>query len=306
MHAVLLMVGHLGFGPMLDLPKLEDVYAKVKQFPGVVIHAEMVTPSVVPMTFKISPQGAMWAKYPTSEEFIGLKRKTTWMPDRRQYAESVNEPGCPTPVGFEVMWPGAQLPTQISPTTMAEFQGRSCLQMDLHADADYVIHFYVDPMTLTPYGTKVETGGTTYTMVFKSVEVRPLSAVALGFKPPADAQPAGKFDPMAKLVKPGAKLKDFSAADFRGQKHSLTSLLKGKRGLVLNFWFSSCTGCVAEMPFLKKLAPTLASQGIGFVGINPVDAPKGALRTSTAQGLPYPTLVGQEATKIRDAVGVVA
>ena len=50
----------------------------------------------------------------------------------------------------------------------------------------------------------------------------------------------------------GVEPPDFTANDLQGKVYHLRDL-KGKI-VVLNFWFTSCVGCVAEMPQLNELA----------------------------------------------------
>jgi thiol-disulfide isomerase/thioredoxin len=288
------------------VPTIEDVYRKVREMPGVEIQIETLSPSVVQILFRVSPQGAMTAKYPTSEEFIGLKKTVTWMADRREYAERVNEGGNPVPAGFEPLWPGGKLMPQIAPAVAAVFQGKPSYRIDCKADAGYTVHLFVDSLTLIPRGTQVDWQGARYESVYKTVTVRPFDAASLQFRPPKDARVAGKWNPLASLIKPGTKLASFTATDYRGKKHSLKSLLAGRKGLVLNFWFSACTGCVAEMPFLRGLHSDLVRRKIGLVGVNPIDEASIALRTAQGRSLPYTSLVGPGAVGLAKQVGVQA
>ncbi len=69
-------------------------------------------------------------------------------------------------------------------------------------------------------------------------------------------------DPNANFT-PGQKAADFIAYDIDGKKIDLKSL-KGKV-VVLNFWFTSCPPCVAEMPELNKLVDKY--KDVTFIGI---------------------------------------
>jgi len=60
------------------------------------------------------------------------------------------------------------------------------------------------------------------------------------------------------------------------------------------------------MPALSKLSSEYGARGVGFMGANPIDDPKTARRTSKLRGLPFPTVVGKEAQKIADGIGVIA
>lgn len=285
-----------------SLPTLDDVYNKVRAYPGVVIEAELLSPTSLPMTFRISPSGLMRVKYPTSEMYYGPEKTVTWMPDRRVFSESPNEPGCPVPCGFEPLWPGAKLRKQSAGTSEASFQNKPCYSMITQGDEHYPVELFVARETLQPLGTKVDLDGKSYVLAFRSVKPSALETRSLRFVPPRDARPATTGDPNANIITVGAKLKEFSAVDFSGQRTTLKKLLKGKRGLAFNFWFAGCTGCVLEMPFLRSIHAKLAGRGIDLIGVDPIDSANSALKTSKLHGLPYRTLVGPGAVKLRDQV----
>src|ERR1700743_2350107 len=51
-------------------------------------------------------------------------------------------------------------------------------------------------------------------------------------------------------LRPGTEAPDFTVSDLHGRVYHLRELT-GK-AVVLNFWFTSCAGCVAEMPQLNE------------------------------------------------------
>lgn len=75
--------------------------------------------------------------------------------------------------------------------------------------------------------------------------------------------------PMANLNQPAA---DFSLTDINGQRVSLGSL-RGKV-VVLNFWFTTCAGCIAEIPDLNKLKKQYTGKKVIFLAIGRDDAKK--------------------------------
>ncbi|GAB2698683.1 hypothetical protein GCM10027037_23760 [Mucilaginibacter koreensis] len=56
---------------------------------------------------------------------------------------------------------------------------------------------------------------------------------------------------------------DFTLTDVKGKQWKL-SALKGKT-VVLNFWFTTCTGCVQEMPELNKLEKSYTNNNVVFL-----------------------------------------
>lgn len=289
---------------LLSPVTLEQVHAKVKTFPGVEIMAEMVRPSSVAMTFKIAPGGYLWCKYPTTEDFITVTEQVTWMPDRRQYVKSKSESENPLPVGFESMWPKGTVLTQKGESKETTFADHRAVEIPCMATAGHPVRLFVDLETLTPLGSIATANGKEYEMRYKSVKIAPISPKSITFVAPTDAKPFTPEAPDAKLVKPGAVLKPFRATDLEGKP--VAGLGKGKQGWVLNFWFSACTGCVQEMPFLAKLQPKLNRQGISFIGVNPIDPVKNARSTLKTNGLSFPSISGAKAKELAETLGVLA
>lgn len=307
MYSLNVIAALLFFGlTQAPLPRLADVEAKMSKLPGVEIISEVVSPSVVPVRFKISPKAAFWAMYPTSEDFVEGGKRTTWMPDRREYAVTASEEGNPLPVGFDAMWPGARTYRQVGESAAERFHEIDCVKIPCRGSGDYTIELFVERTSLIPRGTRVKLNGQVHEMFHKRVIVRPITAESLRFRKPSDARPAGKFDPTKSLIRPGTQLSLLKAKDANGKGHSLSSLTSDTSGLVLNFWFSSCTGCVAEMPYLVALKPKLDKAKIRLVGVNSIDGPEFARRTATLSKLSYPTLVGPGAANLTKQVGVAA
>lgn len=289
-------------------PTIADIDARVQKFVGVEIEAEMTSPSTVPMTFRIAPNGRFWAKYPTSEMFVNPRETITWMAERKEYAQAKNSEGNPCPVGFHAMWPGgAGQYKQLGETTEVEYNGKPHFALDLKGDQPYTVRLFVDPETGLPAGTKVSLQGTSYEMSYRKVTVKELKPSLLEFVPPKGSKPAGNNRPDAQLIKPGAKLPTFSGKDLNGKAIASNRLFaKSTKGMVLNFWFSSCVGCVQEMPYLTKLDPLLKRQGVQILGINPVDDVKSAIATAKKNTLSYPTLIGDSAQALKKQVSVEA
>ena len=50
----------------------------------------------------------------------------------------------------------------------------------------------------------------------------------------------------------GDVMHDFSVIDTEGKTHRLSEILKEKKGVMLNFWFSTCSPCVNEFPYMNE------------------------------------------------------
>ncbi len=71
-------------------------------------------------------------------------------------------------------------------------------------------------------------------------------------------------DPNANFTT-GIMAKNFATVDLEGEKVSLADL-KGKV-VVLNFWFTTCPPCIAEMPELNKMVKKYKNKNVEFIAI---------------------------------------
>ena len=69
-----------------------------------------------------------------------------------------------------------------------------------------------------------------------------------------------------KSITRGSVAPDFTAHDLKGKAHNLSDF-KGKVVLV-DFWFTGCSPCKAEMPHLEKIARDMQGQEITFISIS--------------------------------------
>lgn len=275
--------------------ELNLLYQRVSKLPGVEIRAEMTRPSSVPMTFRLAKGQKFWAKYPTSEQFQTAKKLVTWMPDRREYALSTPEPGNPSPAGFEPLWDTSGWMTQVGSAKRTQFDGKSAIAIPCKAAAGHKVTLFIS--NGMPVGTIAEAGGTTYQMVYRQVKTGKIADSLLTFSPPKDARLAGANTKPKELLGKGTKFPNFTALSLSGSKVALAQLLNGRKGVIINFWFSACTGCIQEIPALNNLYPELKKKGIALIGINTVDEPENARKTVRTRKMQFPTLYGASVKK---------
>jgi peroxiredoxin len=80
---------------------------------------------------------------------------------------------------------------------------------------------------------------------------------------------------------------DITFATIDGRKLSTTKL-RGQPVLV-NFWATTCPGCIKEMPHLAELYDELSPQGFEIIGVAMAyDPPNQVIALSKARGINYP------------------
>lgn len=96
----------------------------------------------------------------------------------------------------------------------------------------------------------------------------------------------------AKLLKVGTTAPAFNLATPAGGKLSLAQALKGKKAVLVNFWFFNCGPCREEHPELQKLYTSLKGKGFGLVAVDQGDDNKTILDYMKKAGLTFPAVKG--------------
>lgn len=85
----------------------------------------------------------------------------------------------------------------------------------------------------------------------------------------------------------GGVMFDFSITDQNGSEHTLSELLKSKKAVVLNFWYTTCVPCKMEFPYLQQ-AYTEFQDDVALLALNPVDDVNAIAAFATENGLTMP------------------
>ncbi|MBB6049737.1 redoxin family protein [Armatimonas rosea] len=100
----------------------------------------------------------------------------------------------------------------------------------------------------------------------------------------------------AKLLKVGTTAPAFNLGTPTGGKLSLAQALKGKKAVLVNFWFFNCGPCRAEHPELQKLYTSLKAKGFGLVAVDQGDDSKTITDYMKKAGLTFPAVKGVPGT----------
>ena len=80
---------------------------------------------------------------------------------------------------------------------------------------------------------------------------------------------------------------DFTVTTPAGESITLSEMLKEKEMVLLNFWYTTCTYCVAEFPFMEE-AYQMYQDKVGIVAVDPLDSDNDVANFQQNMGLTFP------------------
>ena len=85
----------------------------------------------------------------------------------------------------------------------------------------------------------------------------------------------------------GDVMYDFTVTTSDGETVTLSEVLKEKKMVLLNFWYTTCTYCVAEFPFMEQ-AYQQFKDDVEVIALNPMDDPSQIAPFKAQHGLSFP------------------
>ncbi len=127
-------------------------------------------------------------------------------------------------------------------------------------------------------------------VIFIVASVGTLVVIAIGLLSPGTAHVPNSTQTSAGHavgLQVGNTAPDFTLAALNGKKVSLSDY-RGKP-VMLNFWYASCPGCLAEIPGIQKFyaAQQAAGKDFTILGVNTVDDTPAAQQFAQQYGLTY-------------------
>lgn len=92
----------------------------------------------------------------------------------------------------------------------------------------------------------------------------------------------------------GDVMYDFNVLTPAGETVSLSQMLSEKKMVLLNFWYTTCTYCVAEFPFMEE-AYQMYGDDVGIIALNPFDDDAAIAAFQADMGLTFPMAKCQSA-----------
>ncbi len=92
----------------------------------------------------------------------------------------------------------------------------------------------------------------------------------------------------------GDVMYDFTVTDTNGEEVKLSELLKEKKMVMLNFWYTTCSWCLTEFPIMAEAYEDYKDQ-IEIVALNPMDGDAETLSFQNSNNLPFKVAACQAA-----------
>ncbi len=85
----------------------------------------------------------------------------------------------------------------------------------------------------------------------------------------------------------GDVMYDFSVLTPGGETVTLSEVLQEKKMVLLNFWYTTCTYCVAEFPYMQEAYETYMDD-VGIIAVNPLEQDAAISAFQDQHGLTFP------------------
>ena len=87
--------------------------------------------------------------------------------------------------------------------------------------------------------------------------------------------------PANKPLKAGDVMYDFTVTTPDGEKITLSEMLKEKKMVLINFWYTTCSWCVTEFPYMEQAYQQYKDE-VGIVAVNPLGESDAAIKAFPA------------------------
>lgn len=153
----------------------------------------------------------------------------------------------------------------------ATFMGKTAISLESEPKEvpGMVVKIYVDKEQWLPLGWEQVTPDATLRGTYKNIRTdAKLSPEDFRWSPPAGSVDMRKKTQPVKLLPTGSAAPMFAFRGPKGEKLDMKAMLKGKKGLLLNFWYYGCGYCQLEFPHLQKLYEVAKAKGLEVILVN--------------------------------------
>lgn len=213
----------------------------------------------------------------------------------------------PLAQGFEMYSPPSQFRADYDRAEETTFEGRRAIALvqEPKEMPNLRLRIFIDPESWLPVGSEQKMLDTVDVSIYRNVRTDRQSGLAdFAWTPPRGAVDATKIKrDGSKLLQVGDVAPDFELPLTNGKQISLRAALKGKKGLLVNFWFINCGYCLLEMPEFEKLYRS--TKDLELIAINDTDTADEVRKFVKQPGYEFPVAIDEgaqvaEAYKVKD------
>ena len=181
----------------------------------------------------------------------------------------------PLATGFNMYSPASNFKLDYSGVEETVFEGKRVIALveEPKDIANLRIRILIDPELWLPVGSDQKLLDSVDVYAYRNVRTdRHYTPVDFAWAPPKGAIDGRKISSKRpKLLQVGDIAPDFELPLTNGKRISLREALKGKKGLLVNFWFINCGYCLSEMPEFVDLYRK--AKDLEIVAIDDTDSP---------------------------------
>lgn len=164
------------------------------------------------------------------------------------------------------------------------------------------VYIYRDPelSDMVAYGETDREGRAAFTLAEKADYYIAVSGLPRGYLPEKSYRFDGKTADIAvpsglisgeslsgAALMAGDVMYDFSVRTPAGEEITLSQMLAEKEMVLINFWYTTCTYCVAEFPYMQEAWQSYSDR-VGIIALNPFEDDRAIATFQETYGLTFP------------------
>ncbi|MDD8027791.1 MAG: redoxin domain-containing protein [Acidobacteriota bacterium] len=201
----------------------------------------------------------------------------------------------PLASGFTLFSPPANYHPSFTRVEDTVFEGRKAIALveEPKDQPNLMNRTFIDPETWLPVGEEQRMVDDVTISVYRNVRADDrFTAADFAWAPPKGAADRTKKKSSApQPLRAGEKAPDFDLPLADGRRIRLGEALKGKKGLLVNFWFINCGFCQAEMPELADLHRR--AKDMEIIAVNDFDKIEDIRKFLLKPRFPFPVAVDE-------------
>ena len=201
----------------------------------------------------------------------------------------------PLAAGFEMYSPASRFKPDYKGVEEVVFEGRRVIALveEPKDIPNLRARIFIDPETWLPVGAEQKMLDDVTVYVYRNVQIdRHFTPADFAWLPPKGVIDDTKIKSDGpKPLQAGEVAPDFNLPLINGKYISLGDALRGKKALLINFWFIHCGYCLMEMPELAALYR--GSKELEIIAVNDADTPGEIQRFVQKPNYPFPIAIDE-------------